>query len=245
MRRIATAFIVLSLVATGLARAQFFGRRAGFSIPDNTPPPSELIVSRWHFGTNGLIGHRGWSHNYPESEIHLNEFIGRTTRIVVEPDSYRLLELGSPEIFEYPFAFVSEPGEMEMTDQEVVNLREYLNRGGFILIDDFDGSHMANLREEMHRVFPARNFERLTVDNPLLDIIFAVDDLTSMAPYVAGGEPVYYGLLNDRGEIAVVACHNNDLANFWEWYGLPGYPLKPATDAFRIGANIVIHAFTH
>jgi Domain of unknown function (DUF4159) len=237
--------LVVALAASGVVHAQYFGRRSGIRVPDNEPPPAELILSRWHFGTNGLIGHMGWSHNYPESEIHLNEFVERTTRVDAHPDAYRLLELGSPEIFEYPFAFVSEPGEMEMTEQEVVNLREYLNRGGFILIDDFDGDHMNNLREEMHRVFPDRNFERLTADNPLLDIIFAVDDLTSMAPYVAGGEPVYYGLVNDRGEIAIVACHNNDLANFWEWYGLPQYPLKPATDAFRIGANIVVHAFTH
>ena len=239
------AVLVIALAASSLAHAQFFGRRSAIRVPDNEPPPAELILSRWHFGTNGLIGHMGWSHNYPESEVHLNEFVERTTRVDAHPDAYRLLELGSPEIFEYPFAFVSEPGEMEMTEQEVANLREYLNRGGFVLIDDFDGDHMNNLREEMHRVFPDRNFERLTADNPLLDIIFAVDDLTSMAPYVAGGEPVYYGLVNDRGEIAIVACHNNDLANFWEWYGLPQYPLKPATDAFRIGANIVVHAFTH
>ena len=239
-----TVLVLLALTASGLAQAQFF-RRSRISIPDNDPASTELITSRWHFGTNGRIGHMGWSHNYPESEINLNEFIGRTTRVDVEIDSYRLLELGSPEIFEYPFAYISEPGEMEMTDAEVRNLREYIERGGFVLIDDFDGDHMANLSEEMSRVFPRRRFEALTVDNPIFDIIFAVDDLKSMAPYVAGGEPVYYGLVNDEGEIAVVACHNNDLANFWEWYGRPQYPLKPATDAFRIGANLVVHAFTH
>jgi len=237
-------FVILAMLVSGIVHAQFYRRRS-FQIPDNDPPPTELITSRWHFGTNGRIGHMGWSHNYPESEINLNEFIGRTTRIEVEPDSFRLLELSSPEIFQYPFAFISEPGEMEMTEAEVRNLREYIARGGFILIDDFDGDHMDNLREEMHRVFPDRHFERLNVDNPIFDIIFAVDDLQSMAPYVAGGEPVYYGLFNDAGHIAVVACHNNDLANFWEWYGSPGYPLEPATDAFRIGANLVLHAFTH
>lgn len=245
VKRAGIACLLFALTAGGIVHAQFFGRRSAISIPDNDPPATELIISRWHFGTNGLIGHMGWSHNYPESETNLNEFIGRTTRIDAEIDSYRLLELSSPEIFEYPFAFISEPGEMEMTEAEVLNLREYVDRGGFILIDDFDGSHLANLREEMQRAFPERVFRPLTVKDPILDIIFAVDDLKSMAPYVAGGEPVYYGLVNDRGEIAVVACHNNDLANFWEWYGSPNYPLKPATDAFRIGANIVVHAFTH
>jgi hypothetical protein len=212
---------------------------------DNDPPPTEFIASRWHFGTNGLIGHMGWSHNYPDSEVNLNEFIGRTTRVHVEEQSYRLLELGSEEIFEYPFAYVSEPGEMELTEAEVLNLREYIDRGGFILIDDFDHEHMDNLREEMRRVFPDRVFERLSVDNPIFDLVYKVEDLESMAPYVQGDDPVYYGFVNSAGHVAIVACHNNDLANFWEWYGSPQYPLRPATDAFRMGANFVVHALTH
>jgi hypothetical protein len=232
------------LVAT-VAVAQFYGRRR--FMPEDNPnvPATELVLQRWHFGTNGAIGHMGWSHNYPESEVHLNEFIDRTTRIDVQPGSYRLLELGSPEIFQYPFAYISEPGEMEMTEAEVANLREYVDRGGFILIDDFDTWHLDNLREEMHRAFPDRDFVRLTVEHPIFDLVLKVQDLQSMGPYVAGGSPAYYALTNDNGQIAIVALHNNDLANFWEWYGSPQYPLKPATDAFRLGANFVIQAFTH
>jgi hypothetical protein len=250
-RRGAIALFVLAaamLLSAGVD-AQLYGRRSRSPlrgpIEDNHPPPSELIVSRWHFGTNGLIGHMGWSHNYPESEINLNEFVGRTTRVQVETRSYRLLELSSPEIFEYPFAYISEPGEMEMSENEVANLREYIDRGGFVLIDDFDGDHMDNLREEMHRVFADRHFERLEIENPIFDLVFKVRDLQSMGDYVQGGDPVYYGLRNDVGEIAVVALHNNDLANFWEWYGSPQYPLQPATEAFRLGTNFVVHAFTH
>ena len=187
----------------------------------------------------------GWSHNYPESEIHLNEFIGRTTRVDVEDESYRLLELGSEEIFEYPFAYISEPGEMEMTEAEVANLREYVDRGGFILIDDFDTWHMDNLREEMRRVFPDRQFERLTVDNPIFDLAYQGRGPGEHGAVHAGAAPVYYGFGTTQGQIAIVALHNNDLANFWEWYGLPQYPLKPATDAFRLGTNFIVHAMTH
>ena len=113
---------VLALVVAGLASAQFRGRRY-YRIADNVPPPTEFVVARWKFGTNGAIGHMGWSHNYPEAEMNLNEFIGRTTKVDVEDASFRLLELSSPEIFEYPFAYVSEPGEMELTEAEVANLR--------------------------------------------------------------------------------------------------------------------------
>jgi len=149
------------------------------------------------------------------------------------------------EIFEYPFAYISEPGEMDLTDDEVVNLREYIERGGFILIDDFDTWHMDNLREQMLRVFPERAFQRLSIADPIFDLVYEVEDLDSMAPYVQGDAPVYYGLVNSVGQVAIVALHNNDLANFWEWYGSPQYPLAPATDAFRLGANMVVYAFTH
>jgi len=232
----------LPLGFAGLASAQF-GRR--YVIEDNVPPPTEFITARWHFGTNGAIGHMGWSHNYPDSELNLNEFIGRTTRVDVEDASYRLLELSSPEIFEYPFAYISEPGEMELTEAEVANLREYIERGGFILIDDFDSWHMDNLREEMQRVFPERVFERMSIEDPIFDLVYAVENLDSMDDYTQGGDPTYYALVNAAGQVAIVACHNNDLANFWEWYGTPGYPLRPSTDAFRLGANFVVHAMTH
>jgi hypothetical protein len=238
------AVAVLALLVAGLASGQFRGRRY-MTFEDNTPPPTEFIVARWKYGTNGAIGHMGWSHNYPQAEENLNEFIGRTTKVHAEVGSFRLLELSDPRIFDYPFAYVSEPGEMELTEAEVVNLREYVDRGGFILIDDFDTWHMDNLREEMLRVFPDRIFERLTVDNPLFDLVHRVEDLESMAPYTQGPSPVYYGLVNSAGHIAVVACHNNDLANFWEWYGSPQYPLRPATDAFRIGTNLLVHSMTH
>jgi hypothetical protein len=244
MRRSAALLTAAALLAVTAADAQFRRTRTA-TFADHTPPPSEVVISRWRFGTNGRIGHTGWSHNYPDAEIHLNEFLERTTRIQVLHDSYRLLELSSPEIFEHPFAYVSEPGEMEMTEAEVVNMREYLERGGFVLVDDFDGDHMDNLHEEMSRVFPERRFERLEVGEPIFDLVFRVDDLRSMAPHVPGGDPVYYALRNSHGEIVMVACHNNDLANFWEWYGSPNYPLKPATDAFRMSANFVIHAMTH
>ncbi len=66
-----------------------------------------------------MIGHMGWSHNYPESDRHLNQFLERATGLDVEEMSYRIVELGSDEVFEYPFAYVSEPGEMQLTEREV------------------------------------------------------------------------------------------------------------------------------
>ena len=142
------SLLIITAFYAGEANAQVITRCLRST--ENTPPATEFVAARWKFGTNGLIRHCGWSHNYPWSEQHLNEFVAETTRIDVEPLSYQLLELGSNQVFEHPFTYVSEPGEMELTELEVENLREYINRGGFILIDDFDGPrHLAQLRQQM------------------------------------------------------------------------------------------------
>src|SRR5690606_10621418 len=120
----------------------------------------------------------GWSHNYPQSDRHLNDFLARATRIDVELESYRIVELGSDEIFDYPFAYVSEPGEMELTEREVENLREFLGRGGFILMDDFDGPVQWNqMRSQIRRVFPNTDFVPMPIDHEAMQTPNELDDL--------------------------------------------------------------------
>src|SRR6187431_1402157 len=134
----ARSILRLLLVPAGLCAVALAGAQGiwGGRITQNEPPATEFVAARWHFGTNGLIGHRGWSHNYPNSDRNLNDFLSRSTRLDVEEESYLIVELGSEEVFRYPFAYVSEPGEMELTEQEVLNLREFAARGGFVLMDD-------------------------------------------------------------------------------------------------------------
>ena len=234
---------MLALLFTAVCVAQGFrGRR----IEQNEPPPTEFVAARWHFGTNGYIGHMGWSHNYPQSDRHLNDFLGRVTRVDVEEASYRIVELGSDEVFDYPFAYVSEPGEMELTEGEVENLREFVSRGGFVLMDDFDGPvQWAQMHSQVRRAFPDRDFEPLSIDHPVFRTYAVLQTFEDMAENVPGGTITYYGLFTDTGQLAILAGHNNDLANFWDWYGDGTMPLKPATDAFRLGANAVLYSMTH
>lgn len=237
------ALAAVVMVIPASSHAQGFWRGC---TDQNAPPSTELIVARWHFGTNGNIGHMGWCHNYPNSDRNFNEFISNSTGIDVEVASYRIVELGDPDVFDYPFAYVSEPGEMELTDQEANNLREFIDRGGFVLMDDFDGSwQLENMRDEVQQVFPERPFFTVTTSHQVFNIHFELPDLEGMAPYVPGGKIVYFGMLNERGELAIAAGHNNDLANFWDWYDQAYAPLEPAADAFRLGINFVIWSMTH
>jgi hypothetical protein len=242
---VALASIAIAVAATCAAQ-ELFGWWRGEPILQNQPPPTELVVARWHFGTNGAVGHMGWAHNYPYSDQNLNRFLHRTTGLDIDLMSYRIVELGSDEVFEYPFAYVSEPGEMELNDKEVENLREFIARGGFVLVDDFDGPwQWEQLRSQVKRAFPDRDFVQLSIDHPVFQMIFDLDDLQGMADYVSGGNIAYYALLDEHGNVVMLAGLNNDLANFWEWYEQPSMPLKPAADAFRLGTNAVIYALTH
>ena len=63
---------IAALLGAAPASAQFY-RWGRCSMDDHVGPSTEVVTQRWHFGTNGRIGHCGWSHNYPDSEINLNE----------------------------------------------------------------------------------------------------------------------------------------------------------------------------
>ena len=240
-------FMLLAAVLATLVQAQGFRRGGmGYTMPQNEPPATELVVARWHFGTNGDIGNMGWSHNYPQSDQHLNEFLERSTGIDLDVSSYRIVELGSEEVFDYPFAYVSEPGEMQLTDQEVLNLRQFIVNGGFVLMDDFDGSwQWTQMRSQVLRAFPNSDFIEVPLDHPVYRAYTPLDNLQAMAEHVPGGDITYYGLYDDRGNLVILAGHNNDLANFWDWYGDGSMPLKPSTDAFRMGTNAVNYSLTH
>src|SRR3990172_335869 len=125
--RVWIAGLVLLALTVGMLHAQRrqgrFNRSEfrGLGSFDNTPPDTEFIFARWHYSAGRFRGD-GWAHDYPTAEEHILQIMKETSRIDVERASYRIVELSSPEIFQYPFSYVSEPGEMQLTDLEVVNL---------------------------------------------------------------------------------------------------------------------------
>jgi hypothetical protein len=239
---VATVFSMVVLSSTDAAAQG----RSRWDTTQNSPPPSEVVIARWTFGHNGWFGGYGWAHNYPSSDQNFNDFIKSATGLDIDRMSYRIVELGEDDVFDYPFAYISEPGEMQLTETEVDNLREFVNRGGFILMDDFDGpQQLAVMRDQVRRAFPDRSWVALDIDDRLFKLHFELDDLHGMDPYVPGGYTTYYAMHNDAGEIVIIAGHNNDLANFWDWYDQPSMPLGPATDAFRLGVNYVVYSLTH
>src|SRR5690606_24155574 len=140
----------------------------------------------------------GWSHDYPAAEQHILQIMKETSMIDTDRLSYRVVDLSSPEIFDYPFSYVSEPGEMWLSDQEVENLREYVDRGGFVMIDDFGGQgqgprEFENLRMNLRRAFPEREMIQLTGTHTIFHTLYDINSLNTVHP-MSGVPSIFFGL---------------------------------------------------
>lgn len=231
---------LIGLAVLGELYAQRFG--FGFDL-EGDPPPTEFVFARWQYGRS-FYG--GWSHDYPDAEEHINQVMKEATGINVDVASYKIVPMSSDEIFRYPFGYISEPGMMNLTEKEVKNFREFVDRGGFVMLDDFDGPRQfAVMRQNIERVFPDRPMTRLDDSHQILHTYYDIDSLYVESPYNVGADAVFYGINNDKGELAVIICANNDVGDFWELIDQPAYAVRPSAEALKLGINFVIFAMTH
>ena len=155
--RLFLLLLIVGLLGTVLLEGQ---RRFGASPASlqKEDPTKEFAIVRWY--SSGWQGD-GWSHDYPNAEEHILQIMREVSVIDTDRLSYKVVDLASPEIFKYPFAYVSHPGEVFPSDEEIEHLRQYIERGGFLMLDDFGGQgqgawEMDNFRNLLHRAFPGR-----------------------------------------------------------------------------------------
>ncbi|MGI8783798.1 MAG: DUF4159 domain-containing protein [Acidobacteriota bacterium] len=221
--------------------------------PAGAPAPSRFYFARVEFnfsaymrGGYGLRNQPPWFHDYPNSDANLLKIVAETTRIHTTPDSYRIVNLESPDIMNYPWLYMCEVGFWDATDREVENMRNYLDRGGFIVVDDFRGPRdWNNFVTHMRRVYPDRNLELLKIDHPIFQCFYDIETLDMVPPYDAWLKPQFYGLTDDKGRLQMVVNFNNDIGDYWEFSADRFVPIELTNEAFKYGVNYVIYALTH
>lgn len=194
-----------------------------------------LTVARLHYDGGG-----DWYAN-PSSLPNLLAAIRERTSLQVEKTEARVT-LMDDRLWDYPFLHMTGHGIVKLSDVEVVRLREYLQRGGFLHADDNYGLD-ESFRREMKRVFPDREFSDVPLSHPIYHVVY---DFPKGIPKIHehDGKPARgYGIfLGDR--LAVYYSYSSDLGNGWEDPETYHDPIALHEAALRMGVNLFVYAVT-
>jgi hypothetical protein len=209
-----------------------------------------------------------WYSDMPDSDLNLSFRLQQLTSWKTDPDG-RIIDLNSPELFDYPFIYMVEPGLMTLEDDEVPALRRYLLNGGFLMVDDFWGEpQWANFEREMKRVFPERNFSEVETNHPLFSVVFPMArpkeqlqvpnvrvgrdaERTGITWEVHQGEVCkdlhFRALFDDKNRLMVLACFNTDFGDGWDREGEDEYFFRRFAEgiSYPMAINILFYIMTH
>ncbi len=191
----------------------------------------------------------GWSHDYPEGEQHLMKILEELTYLGPHTDQSNVMALDDPDLFKFPIAYLSEPGGWYMTDHEADTFRAYLQKGGFLIVDDFRFQHWPIFEEQMLRILPQAQFVDLTEADPIFhDAFFQIKNLATMPQNYDPGPPIFRGIYEDNDpskRLMVLINYNTDVSEFWEWSSTGLKPVDENNEAYKLGVNYIIYGMTH
>jgi Domain of unknown function (DUF4159) len=260
------AVLGLCLVGLAVAAPKPFRQYPGveyydFELPTDFREPAEWVFARLMYpsigwGAEWQFGGTSWTIDYPRADRHIAALVRRLTvldaRSVEQPVNLE----DDDDIFNWPWLYAVEVGQWDLTDEQAAKLREYLLRGGFLMVDDFHGSREWSVFvDSMQRVFPDRPIVDLPDDDPIFHTFWDLADrqqipgaqfLFSHRTFEQDGfEGHWRGIYDDQGRILVAICHNMDLGDAVEHSDTPRYPEEYSAVAMRTFINYIVYAMTH
>jgi hypothetical protein len=207
------------------------------------------------FGGYGYGYGASWARDYPKADRQFLMAMKRLTRIQARPTE-QVVDLDSDDIFNYPWVYAVQVANWTFTDAEAKRLREYLLKGGFLMVDDFHGTaDWDRFMAGMRMVFPDRSVEDLNDNDEIFHVLYDIGARFQVPgeQYVVTGRtyekdgyvPKWRAIRDDKGRIMVAICHNMHLGDAWEWADMPEYPERFASMAFRVGLDYIMYGMTH
>ncbi len=252
------ALTAVCLLTAGVVFAQF-GGRGRFYIRPNIRYDGRFTFVRVNYttapGGYWYGGWPAWGHGYPLAEQNLMRIMNEVSYLGAHTEEINTLALDDPELFKYPVAYVIEPDWWAMTASEGVALREYLAKGGFVIVDDFKGrgyrsgygSGWDAFAQIMKRALPDARFFDLDISHPIFHCFFEIASLDIPQAYI-GGRAVFRGVFEDNDptkRLQVIVNYNTDISQFWEWSGTGLRPISDTNESYKLGVNYIVYGMTH
>ena len=264
-------------VALFLVAAAVLAQRFGFRREDR-PRPAFPSKAEFHFVrleyTDLPEFHRGfgfssrdgrgagwWLMDWPDADDQFTLGIQRLTRIDTgEPRHFRIAD---PRLFDHPWLYATQVGWWDLTDAETARLREYLLRGGFLVVDDFWGPEQWEVfRRTMDRVLPNRPIVDIDEADSAMHVLYDIGKKdrtfipgtrhlrrgpggTTVVEQPSGTAPAWRAIYDDKDRMVVAINFNTDVGDAWEYADSPQYPEAMTTLAYRYGINYIIYSMTH
>lgn len=238
-RRLSVFFLQLSLAlgSVGVAKAE------------------EFTFARLVYSQSIFDDWPRWRADWPEAETHFNAGLERLTRLEVSAEGV-LVRMNDESLFDYPWLYVVEVGSMALSSSEIAQLREYLLRGGFMMVDDFHGvSEWRQFEAVMNQVFPDTPIVDLDDGNEAFHVLYdlskreqipGIRALMNNRTYEKGGRVARWrGISDDNDRVMVAINFNQDIGDAWEHADDAAYPARLTAHAYRLGVNYVLYAMTH
>ena len=244
---------IAGAAAVVFAQDGFGGRRAAQNYDSsNIGYDGKLAFVRMRYATGfGGFGRRNrepaWAHDYPTADQHMMKILSELTTVGPHTTGSNIYSLDDPDLMNHPILYLSEPGQWSMNEAEVKGLRNYLLKGGFMIIDDFRGNDWWNLEEQMKLALPELRFVQLDQTHPIFNSFFEIKNLGFLTSYSQYGPPTYWGMFEDNDptkRLIAIANRDNDLGEYWE-YSDTGYdPIDFSNEAYKYGVNYFIYGLT-
>jgi len=194
----------------------------------------------------------GWSYDYPDMEENLSRILSSITALEPNPNGSSIFRMDDPELLKHPIAYLSEPGYWQPSESEVAGLRNYLLKGGFLIVDDFHYPDEWMIFEAaIRRVLPDGTITRLDVSHPVFNAFFAIQSLDVPYPGWLGQQGLtgeFYGIHEDNDpskRLMIVINYNMDIGDYMEHSARGLYAVDPTNEAYKFGINYLIYGLTH
>ncbi|MEM1261777.1 MAG: DUF4159 domain-containing protein [Pseudomonadota bacterium] len=232
---------------------------AAAALPAEPAAEFQFVRLAYPVDRNGPAYRRGsgdmWKTDWPHAEHHLIQGIKRLTRVDVADEGV-VLTVMDDALFDYPWLYAVEVGYWHLNQVEADRLREYLLRGGFLVVDDFHGTfEWASFMASMERVFPDRPVREIPESDESLHVLYDLDQRVQIPSIMLlrtgrtwerdGKTPHWRGIYDDDGRLMVAINFNMDIGDAWEHADTPSYPENMTALAYRFGISYIIYAMTH